>query len=135
MINIDSLTEKFARIVASHDLGEGKYARWIWQNEKQTRQLGNNEYGCADAANILYTIGQFPTGKKREESLNALLDLQDPATGLFSEPTHHTIHTTAHCSRGLVSGNIFEIAPKYGIPDSFVDCGGYSISSKGFFPK
>ena len=27
---------------------------------------------------------------------------------------------------------LFEIAPKYCILDSFVDCDGYSISSKGF---
>ena len=29
---------------------------------------------------------------------------------------------------------IFEIAPKYCILDSLVDCEGYSISSKGFLP-
>ena len=29
---------------------------------------------------------------------------------------------------------LFEIAPKYCILDSFVDCEGYSISSKGFLP-
>ena len=29
---------------------------------------------------------------------------------------------------------IFDIAPKYCISDSFVDCVGYSISSKGFLP-
>ena len=29
---------------------------------------------------------------------------------------------------------IFEIAPKYCISDSFLDCEGYSISSKGFLP-
>ena len=29
---------------------------------------------------------------------------------------------------------IFEIASKYCILDSFVDCEGYSISSKGFLP-
>ena len=29
---------------------------------------------------------------------------------------------------------IFEIASKYCISDSFVDYGGYSISSKGFLP-
>ena len=29
---------------------------------------------------------------------------------------------------------IFEIVPKYCISDSFVDCEGYSISSKGFLP-
>ena len=29
---------------------------------------------------------------------------------------------------------IFEIASEYYISDSFVDCDGYSISSKGFLP-
>ena len=29
---------------------------------------------------------------------------------------------------------VFEIATKYCILDSFVDCDGYSISSKGFLP-
>jgi len=29
---------------------------------------------------------------------------------------------------------IFETAAKYCISDSFVDCDGYSISSKGFLP-
>ena len=29
---------------------------------------------------------------------------------------------------------VFEIASKYCISDSFVDCDGYSISSKGFLP-
>ena len=29
---------------------------------------------------------------------------------------------------------IFEIAPKYCISDSFVDCEGYSVSYKGFLP-
>ena len=30
---------------------------------------------------------------------------------------------------------VFEIAPKYSISDSFVDCEGYSISSMGFLPR
>jgi len=110
MINLDSLTQKFSEIVASHDLGEGKYARWLWQDPKGTRELGNNEYGCADAANILYTIGQFPTGQKRQQSLNALLDLQDPETGLFTEKTHHFIHTTAHCTAAI---ELFDARPRY----------------------
>ena len=29
---------------------------------------------------------------------------------------------------------IFEIASKYHVSDSFADCEGYSVSSKGFFP-
>jgi len=110
MINLDSLTEKFAGIVASHELGEGKYARWLWQNKARNRDLGNNEYGCADAANILYTIGRFPTGEKREESLKALLDLQNNITGLFHERTHHHIHTTAHCVAAL---ELFDARPRH----------------------
>ena len=109
MMNIDSLTQKFAEIVASHELGEGKYARWIWQNKAGDRDLGNNEYGCADAMNILYTIGQFPTGEKREACLKALLDLQNRVTGLFHERTHHHIHTTAHCVAAL---ELFDAKPR-----------------------
>ena len=30
---------------------------------------------------------------------------------------------------------VFEIAPKYCILDSLVDCEGYTISSKGFLPQ
>ena len=29
---------------------------------------------------------------------------------------------------------VFEIAPKYCILDSYIDCEGYSVSSKGFLP-
>ena len=112
MMNLDSLTEKFAGIVASHELGEGKYARWLWQNKAGNRDLGNNEYGCADAANILYTIGRFPTGEKREASLKALLDLQNTVTGLFHERTHHHIHTTAHCVAAI---ELFDARPRYAL--------------------
>ena len=35
--------------------------------------------------------------------------------------------------KARVNINIFEIASKYYISDSFVDYDGYSISSKGFF--
>ena len=109
MMNIDSLTKKFSGIVASHELGEGKYTRWLWQNEKGTRELGNNEYGCADAANILYTIGEFPTGKKREECLNALLDLQnrDRSVHRMHPPSHsyncslHRRHRAVRCPSPL----------------------------------
>lgn len=110
MMNIDSLTKKFSAIVAAHELGDGKYARYLWQNKQNNRDMGNNEYGCADAANILYTLGEFPTGKKREDALNALLDLQNPETGLFTEKTHHPIHTTAHCTAAI---ELFDARPRY----------------------
>ena len=48
-------------IVASHRLAEpGAYRRWNWQDTRSTRDLSLNPYGCADAANILYTAGSFP---------------------------------------------------------------------------
>ena len=66
-MNIDSLREKISAVVRAHALGDGAYARWLWQNAAGDRELGANEYGIADAANILYTIGGFPNGEKREQ--------------------------------------------------------------------
>lgn len=110
MMNIDALSGKISGIVASHALGGGAYARWIWQNQKQDRALGNNEYGCADAANILYTIGEFPVGEARRELMDTLASLQDPESGLFTEATHHPIHTTAHCVAAM---ELFDARPRY----------------------
>lgn len=109
--NIDSLICKIYDTVKSHKLDEGKYCRWLWQNEKQTRELGINEYGCADAANILYTIGEFPSeADNRAQWVETLQNMQNPETGLFVECTHHPIHTTAHCIAAL---ELFEAKPKH----------------------
>lgn len=110
MICIDNLIEKIHGVVKSHYLGNGGYARFLWQNEAKTRKMGVNEYGCADAMNILYTINEFPTGKEREDALNTLLGLQNAETGLFEEHTHHFIHTTAHCTAAI---ELFDEVPKY----------------------
>ena len=98
--------------VKRHELSDsGAYCRWLWQNEKGNRELGINEYGCADAVNILYTINDFDCEKSvREARINALLSLQDSETGLYTEATHHTIHTTAHCLGAL---QLFDEKPKY----------------------
>ena len=101
MMNIDALREKISGVVRAHALGGGAYARWLWQDAAGKRELGANEYGVADAANILYTIGEFPSGREREEMLGALASMQDPESGLFTEATHHPIHTTAHCTAAL----------------------------------
>ena len=58
-INLNPLIEMTRRTVESHRVAEGQYSRWLWQNEKGDRDLGVSEYGCADAANLLYTIGDF----------------------------------------------------------------------------
>lgn len=115
ILNIDSLIEKIYTTVESHRLEEGKYVRWLWQNEDGGRDLGINEYGCADAANILYTIGRFPeTSEKREAWVKTMQDMQNPETGLFTECTHHPIHTTAHCTAAL---ELFDAKPKYPLTD------------------
>ena len=111
-IYIDSIINNVHNAVKLHQLdGEGKYARWLRQDADNTRQLGINEYGCADAANILYTIGEFPsTSQSREQWVKTLQDFQNPETGLFEEATHHTIHTTAHCIAAL---ELFDAKPRY----------------------
>lgn len=109
--NLDGMVEKFYQTVQTHKLDEGKYCRWLWQNQKNDRNLGSSEYGCADAANILYTIGRFESEpEKREAAVKELQSFQNPETGLFSEPTHHTIHTTAHVTAAL---QLFDRKPLY----------------------
>ncbi len=102
-IDLRELVKRIKAVVDSHMLGvEGKYARWLWQNEKGDRRLGVNEYGCADAANILYTINEFYCEPGvRAARVRELAALQDRETGLFYEETHHPIHTTAHCTAAL----------------------------------
>lgn len=114
MRNLDYLLSKILQTVHSHNLGEiGRYCRWLWQNEAGDRELGLNEYGCADAANILYTLDCFPTEPEiREKWIGVLQDLQDAKSGMFTEVTHHPIHTTAHCVAAL---ELFDATPKYPI--------------------
>lgn len=111
-IDLRELVRRIKSTVDSHLLdAEGKYARWLWQNEKGDRRLGINEYGCADAANILYTINEFYcTPETRAARVKELAALQDRETGLFYEETHNPIHTTAHCAAAL---RLFGERPTY----------------------
>ncbi|MBV9812058.1 MAG: hypothetical protein JO326_04860 [Acetobacteraceae bacterium] len=99
-------------IVASHALGTpGDYRRW--NRAAPERDLGRNPYGCADAANILYTIGRFPRDPAERASWIATMQaMQDHASGLFVEATHHPIHTTAHCIAAL---ELFDAGPSHRI--------------------
>lgn len=105
---IDDLIEKIYECVQKHNLGKpGQYSRWLWGD----RDLGINEYGCADALNILYSINKFPQAPdERKAFADTLIDMQYPDTGLFTEATHHTIHTTAHCTSAL---ELLDKNPKY----------------------
>jgi len=107
---IDDLIEKIYECVERHKLGIGQYSRWLWADGNK-RHTGINEYGCADAANILFTIGRFPSApEERAEWVKVLQSMQNPETGMYHEPTHRAIHSTAHCSAAL---ELFDAEPLY----------------------
>jgi len=112
VIDMRPVVSRIEATVSSHRLdAPGAYQRWLWQNQANDRKLGLNEYGCADAANILYTIGRFPSASgEREAFANTLQELQNPATGMFSEVTHQPIHCTAHCVAAL---ELFDVRPRH----------------------
>ena len=111
-LDIRNIIKAVKDTVQNHELEQrGAYCRWLNQDSKGTRNLGINEYGCADAMNILYTINDFYCDSEtRKARIDALLSLQDPNTGMFVEATHHTIHTTAHCTAAL---QLFDVKPTY----------------------
>jgi hypothetical protein len=99
--------------VDAHNLGlPGAYRRWT---RSSARDMGINPYGCADAANILYTTGRFPGDvQERQAWIGTLQGLQNAESGMFTEPTHHPIHTTAHCIAAL---ELFDARPRYPLND------------------
>ena len=114
-IDIRPVIKAIKETVESHALPDtkGAYCRWLWQDKRGGRRLGINEYGCADAVNILYTINEFYCDdEERAQRIAAIQSMQDPDTGMFTEATHHTIHTTAHCTAAL---ELFEAKPLYPI--------------------
>ncbi|NRA39015.1 MAG: hypothetical protein HRU15_12800 [Planctomycetes bacterium] len=89
----------------------GAYPRWKFESVEEERDMGINPYGCADAANTLYTIGRFPQDiEERHSWIHVLQSLQDADSGMFYEATHHEIHTTAHCIAAL---ELFDAKPLY----------------------
>jgi hypothetical protein len=110
VIDLRDFLHNVEKILATHRLDRpGAYRRW--NSAGTERDLGLNPYGCADAANILYTIGRFPGDAVERASWIAVLQsLQDPASGMFAEPTHHRIHTTAHCVAAL---ELFDARPAH----------------------
>lgn len=100
------------RSVARHALGPpGAYRRWTRRPFGAAEDPGLDPYGCADAANLLYTLGCLP-GDPAERAgwVATLQDLQEPESGLFRERTHHPIHTTAHCVAAL---ELFDVRPRH----------------------
>jgi len=99
-------------ILSSHRLERpGAHRRWPKPAVEKTCDSGLNPYGCADAANILYTLGALPQRPaERAGWIETLRGLQDAESGAFREATHHPIHTTAHCIAAL---ELFEARPAY----------------------
>jgi hypothetical protein len=98
-------------ILARHALGPtGVYARWTRSGVGDAaRDVGPNPYGAADAANLLWTLDRFPHAAERAAWVATLRGFQEPHSGLFREPTHHPIHTTAHCIAAL---QLFDARPE-----------------------
>jgi hypothetical protein len=87
----------------------GEYSRWTLPGPDGRRDGSANPYGCADAANILYTLSDMPRDPAvRDGFVRRLRAFQDPGNGLFHEATHHPIHTTAHCLAAL---ELFDAGP------------------------
>lgn len=112
MRSIDArpLVARFEAILSRHALGApGAFARWTLPGHDAARAPGPNPYGCADAANLLYTLGRFPRDPaERAAWVAALQAWQEADTGMFREPTHHPIHTTALCVAAL---ELFDAGP------------------------
>lgn len=74
--DIQPFIERIRYIVHKHELAPGAYVRWTI-NDGSSRNMSVNEYGCADAANILYTIGDFPREpEERQAFVSTLQNMQ-----------------------------------------------------------
>ncbi|MCQ2421165.1 MAG: hypothetical protein MJ118_08515, partial [Clostridia bacterium] len=83
--DIQPIIEKIRERVAAHKLAPGSYARYLWQSPDERREMGENPYGCADAANILYTINDFPRDREEREASVRVLQSMQGDDGLFHE--------------------------------------------------
>ncbi len=110
MYDLRAFIREVKEIVERHNLGEvGKYARWMKQNEQNNCNLGCVPYGCANAANILYTINEFPEdGKERTAFIKVLQDFQNKDSGIFEDADNFPTHSTAFVSGALA---LFDAKP------------------------
>jgi len=110
VIDLSALVARFEGAVRACATGTpGSYRRWT--RPSPGRGLEPNPYGCADAANLLYTLACFPADAgERAAAVAELQSFQDPRSGFFRESTHHEIHVTAHCVAAL---ELFEAPPAH----------------------
>lgn len=104
MFDLRPFLERVHRALDAHATGApGAYQRFTrTPGPEGARSLEVDPYGCADAANLLYSVRAMPgEAATRRGFIETLGSLQDRATGFFEEPTHHPLHTTAHCLAAL----------------------------------
>ena len=125
--NLDKIVHYVLKAIEERRLAPGTYVRWHIQNSWGGRNMGINEYGCADAANMLYTLGYFPRDIEERACFVRVLQSMQKHDGRFEEATHHTLHTTAHCISAL---ELFDAAPtrpltyhmeNFGTPEQVVE--------------
>lgn len=107
--DLSLVVEKIRERVEAHRLAPGSYARYLWQNPQNTRNLGEEPYGCADAVNILYSIADFPRDLEERAACVAHLQGLQGEDGFYRSVDHHHFHTTAHCAAAL---ELFDAAPR-----------------------
>jgi hypothetical protein len=109
-VDLEPWLATLREIVAAHRLPEsGAWRRW--RTPAEGRSSGVDPYGCADAANLLYTLGELPRNpEERFAAIEVLREFQEADGGLFREQTHHPLHTTAHCLAAL---ELFDAAPRH----------------------
>ena len=102
VVDMAAFIDRAVAIVEAAEIAPGVYRRYAGGAPDA------DPYGCADAANILYTVGRFPRdAQQRQRFVDAINGLQDD-DGMWREATHHEIHTTAHCIAAL---ELFDAPP------------------------
>lgn len=93
----------------------GEYRRRLRQDSSPSGEPAVSLYGAADAAHIRYTLGELPgEGTERAAWIEHLRSWQDPATGLFTDSQHHTLHATAFAVGAL---ELFDAGPLHPLRD------------------
>ena len=112
MHDLRGFVKEIEQIVARHNLGKtGEYTRWLTQDQKGSSNLGSTPYGCANAVNILYTIGALPaSAEERQGFVSVLQQFQNAESGLFVSPGSYETHTTAFVSGAL---KLLDATPLY----------------------
>jgi hypothetical protein len=91
---IEQFVARIPEHVESHRSAQGGYARMRSERER------DDAYGLADAVGILWSVDALGDAAARDDLARRLRALRRP-DGVFPEPTHGAIHSTAMCTGSL----------------------------------